>query len=116
MADYFFWNNIRAQTSYSPQYVQKHGAESFLYPDAAQSILYSSGANSTTGDGYTKTSAFSSSFGTSAAAGGASIVNDGFIKRLLSNSPNAGTNFSSSWPSLGSAAASTTIANQTARD
>ncbi|EEY62922.1 uncharacterized protein PITG_21560 [Phytophthora infestans T30-4] len=108
-------NNIRAQTSYSPQYVEKHGAESFLCPDAAQSIIYSSGTNSLTGDGYTNTSAFSSSFETSAAAGGASIVNDGFGKRLLYNPPNAGTDLFSSWPSLGSAAASTTIANQTAR-
>ncbi|GMF25666.1 unnamed protein product [Phytophthora lilii] len=42
MADYkLFWNNIRAQTVYSPQYVEKHGAESFLYPDAAQSTKYS---------------------------------------------------------------------------
>ncbi|KAG4038104.1 hypothetical protein PC123_g26333 [Phytophthora cactorum] len=35
MADYkLFWNNVRAQTGYSPQHVEKHGAESFLFPDA----------------------------------------------------------------------------------
>jgi hypothetical protein len=116
MADYkLFWNNVRAQTGYSPQYVEKHGAESFLYPDAAQSALYSSATSSTTGDGYSNTTAFSSSFATTGPAGGASIPNDGLVKRLLSNPPNAGSDFSTAWPSVGGAAASTTIANQTAR-
>jgi hypothetical protein len=116
MADYkLFWNNIRAQTGYSPQYVEKHGAESFLFPDSAQSALYSSATSSTTGDGYTNTTAFTSSFATTGPAGGASIPNDGLVKRLLSNPPNAGSDFSTSWSSVGAAAASTTIANQTAR-
>ncbi|RAW39476.1 hypothetical protein PC110_g4284 [Phytophthora cactorum] len=115
MADYkLLWNNIRAQTGYSPQYVEKHGAESFLYPDAAQSVSYSSGTNSLSGDGYSSNAPFSSSFSTSAPAGGATIANDGFVKRLLSNPPTAGIDFSTSWPSLGGTAASTTIANQTA--
>ncbi|KAG3179793.1 hypothetical protein PC128_g15818 [Phytophthora cactorum] len=91
MADYkLFWNNIRAQTSYSPQYVEKHGAESFLYPDAAQSALYSSAVTSTTGDGYSNTTDFSSSLATTGPSGGASIANDGLVKRLLSNPPDAG--------------------------
>ncbi|KAG3140913.1 hypothetical protein C6341_g19913 [Phytophthora cactorum] len=116
MADYkLFWNNVRAQTGYSPQYVDKHGSESFLFPDAAQSVSYSSGTNSLNGDGYSNTAAFSSTFSTSAPAGGATIPNDGLVKRLLSNPPNAGSDFSSTWPSVGGAAASTTIANQTAR-
>uniref|UniRef100_H3GY85 Uncharacterized protein n=1 Tax=Phytophthora ramorum TaxID=164328 RepID=H3GY85_PHYRM len=116
MADYkLFWNNVRAQTSYSTQYVEKHGAESFLYPDAAQSALYSSGTSSTTGDGYSNNTAFSSAFATTGPSGGASIPNDGFVRRLLSNPPNAGSDFSTSWPSVGGAAASTTISNQTAR-
>ncbi|RAW24849.1 hypothetical protein PC110_g18729 [Phytophthora cactorum] len=116
MSDYkLFWNNIRAQTSYSPQYVEKHGAESFLYPDAAQSALYSPATSSTTGDGYTNTTAFSASFATTSPSGGASIVNDGLVKRLLSNPPNSGSDFSTSWPSLGGAAVSTTISNQLAR-
>ncbi|GMF43752.1 unnamed protein product [Phytophthora fragariaefolia] len=81
MADYkLFWNYIRAQTGYSPKYVEKHGAESFLFPDAAQSY-----------------------------------PNDGFVKRLLSNPPTAGSDFTSSWPSVGGTAASTTISNQTYR-
>ncbi|KAG3141171.1 hypothetical protein PI124_g16421 [Phytophthora idaei] len=116
MADYkLFWNNIRAQTGYSPQYVEKHGAESFLFPDAAQSVSYSSGTNSLNGDGYSNTVAFSSSFGTSSPPGGATLANDGLVKRLLSNPPTAGADFTSSWPSIGGTAASTTIANQTAR-
>ncbi|EGZ25207.1 hypothetical protein PHYSODRAFT_480892, partial [Phytophthora sojae] len=116
MADYkLFWNNVRAHTGYSPQYVEKHGAESFLYPDAAQSVSYSSGSASTSGDGYSNTMAFSSSFAVSAPPGGATIPNDGFVKRLLSNPAAAGADFSSSWPSVGGAAASTTISNQTSR-
>ncbi|EGZ07084.1 hypothetical protein PHYSODRAFT_530503 [Phytophthora sojae] len=116
MADYkLFWNNVRAHTGYSPRYVEKHGAESFLYPDAAQSVSYSSGSASTSGDGYSNTMAFSSSFAVSAPPGGATIPNDGFVKCLLSNPPTAGADFSSSWPSVGGAAASTTISNQTSR-
>ncbi|EGZ27314.1 hypothetical protein PHYSODRAFT_474792 [Phytophthora sojae] len=116
MADYkLFWNNVRSQTGYSPQYVEKHGAESFLYPDAAQSVSYSSGSASTSGDGYSNTMAFSSSFSTSAPPGGATIPNDGFVTRLLSIPPTAGADFSSGWPSLGAASACTTISNQTAR-
>jgi hypothetical protein len=116
MADYkLFWNNIRAQTGYSPQYVEKHGAESFLFPDSAQSVSYSAAASSTTSDGYSNTTAFTSSFATTGPAGGASIPNDGLVKRLISNPPTAGANFSTTWPSVGDAAASTTIANQTAR-
>ncbi|EEY55388.1 uncharacterized protein PITG_09333 [Phytophthora infestans T30-4] len=62
MADYkLFWNNIRAQTGYSLQYVEKHGAESFLYPDAAQSTKYSSTA-ATTGDGFSNNTAISTTF------------------------------------------------------
>ncbi|EGZ24964.1 hypothetical protein PHYSODRAFT_484148 [Phytophthora sojae] len=116
LADYkLFWKNVRAQTGYSPQFVEKHGAESFLYPDAAQSVSCSSGSASTSGDGYSNTMAFSSAFAVSAPPGGATIPNDGFVKRLLSNPPTAGADFSSSCPSVGGAAASTTISNQTSR-
>ncbi|EEY57025.1 uncharacterized protein PITG_10586 [Phytophthora infestans T30-4] len=64
MADYkLFWNNIRAQTGYSPQYVEKHGAESFLYPDAAQSTKYSGSSNpSPNGDGYSNNMPISTTF------------------------------------------------------
>ncbi|GMF36597.1 unnamed protein product [Phytophthora lilii] len=107
-------NNV-PRTNYFKRCVEKHGAGSFLFPDAAQSALYSSATSSTTGDGYTNTTAFSSSFATTGPAGGASVPNDGLVKRLLSNPPNAGSDFSTAWPSIGGAAASTTIANQTAR-
>ncbi|KAG3087256.1 hypothetical protein PI124_g17939 [Phytophthora idaei] len=114
MADYkLFWNNVRAQTGYSPQYVEKHGAESFLFPDAAQSVLYSSVA-ATVGDAYSNNTAFTSSLGVQA-QGGATIPNDGFVRRLLSNPPTSGADFTPSWPSVGGASASTTISNQTAR-
>ncbi|GMF09776.1 unnamed protein product [Phytophthora lilii] len=90
MAGYkLFWNNIRAQTGYSPQYVEKHGAESFLYPDAAQSTKYSS-ATATTGDGYSNNTAISTTFTAGTISATASVANDDFTKGLLSNPPNAG--------------------------
>ncbi|KAG3233977.1 hypothetical protein PI124_g20964 [Phytophthora idaei] len=114
MADYkLFWNNVRAQTGYSPQYVEKHGAESFLFPAAAQSVLYDAAA-ATVGDVYSNNTAFTNSLGVQA-QGRATIPNDGFVRRLLSNPPTSGTDFFTSWPSVGGASASTTISNQTAR-
>ncbi|GMF16772.1 unnamed protein product [Phytophthora lilii] len=84
MADYkLFWNNIRAQTGYSPQRILEHC--SFLF------IVW-----------------------TSNPPGGATIANDGLVKRLLSNPPTAGADLTSTWPSIGGTSASTTIANQTA--
>ncbi|EEY60088.1 uncharacterized protein PITG_12388 [Phytophthora infestans T30-4] len=88
MADYkLFWSNIRAQTGNSPQYVAKHGAEAFLYPNAAQSTKYSSAA-ATTGDGYLNNTA---------------VAKDGFTKRLISIPSNAGADSSTSWPSTAGA-------------
>ncbi|EEY62572.1 uncharacterized protein PITG_05033 [Phytophthora infestans T30-4] len=81
MADYkLFWSSIRAQTGYSPPYVEKHGAESFLFPDAAQSSRYSA-TGSFTGDGYSNNTAFSSSFTAGAISATASVANDGFLGR-----------------------------------
>ncbi|GMF66134.1 unnamed protein product [Phytophthora lilii] len=115
MADYkLFWNNIRAQISYSPQHVEKHGAESFLFPDAAQSTKYSATAI-TTGDGYSSNTAISTTFNAGTISATASVANDGFAKRLLFNPPNAGADSSASWPSTGAASATTTIANQLGR-
>ncbi|RAW23586.1 hypothetical protein PC110_g19979 [Phytophthora cactorum] len=114
MADYkLFWNDVRAQTGYTTPYVEKHGAESFLFPDAGQSVLYSAAA-ATTGDAYSNNTAFTSALGVQA-QGGATIPIDGFVKRLLSNPPTSGSDFTASWPSVGGASASTTISNQTAR-
>ncbi|KAK1935760.1 hypothetical protein P3T76_010455 [Phytophthora citrophthora] len=52
---------------------------------------------------------------TTGAPGGATVSNDGFVSRLLANPPTAGVDLSSSWPSSGGAASSTTVANQTSR-
>ncbi|GMF30091.1 unnamed protein product [Phytophthora lilii] len=115
MADYkLFWNNIRVQTGYSPQYVEKHGAESFLYPDAAQSVKYSATAASTR-DGYSNNTTISASFTAGTVSATASVANDGFAKRLLSNPPNAGADSSTTWPFTGAVSAATTIANQLGR-
>ncbi|ETP26921.1 hypothetical protein F441_00501 [Phytophthora nicotianae CJ01A1] len=76
----------------SRQYVEKHGAESFLYPDVAQSVSYSYGTASTSGDGYSNTAAFSFTF----------------IRSALPPPTFGGA-------TIGGTAASTTIANQTAR-
>ncbi|EEY66483.1 uncharacterized protein PITG_17100 [Phytophthora infestans T30-4] len=101
MADYkLFWIYILAQASYSPQYVKVHGAEAFLYPDAARSVSYSAGNISSNGDGYSNNAAFGSAFTPSSPLGRAAIANDGLVK--------------STWPMSGGTAASTTIANQTA--
>ncbi|EEY61571.1 uncharacterized protein PITG_01893 [Phytophthora infestans T30-4] len=117
MADYkLFWNNIRAQTGYSPQYVEKHDAESFLYPDAAQSTKYSGSSNpSPNGDGYSNNMPISTTFNAGIISATASVANDAFAKRLLSNPPNAGADSSNTWPSTGGASATTTIANQLGR-
>ncbi|GMF35007.1 unnamed protein product [Phytophthora lilii] len=94
MADYkLFWNNIRAQAGYSPQYVEKHGAESFLYPDAAQSTKYS-GTAATIGDGYSNNTPISTTFNAGLVSATASVANDGFAKRLLANPPNGGADLS----------------------
>ncbi|GMF30082.1 unnamed protein product [Phytophthora lilii] len=100
--------------SLNPQYVEKHGAESFLYPAAAQSTKYSS-ATATTGDGYSNNTAISTTFTAGTISATASVANDGFVKRLLSNPPDAGADSSTSWPSTGAASATTTIANQLCR-
>ncbi|KAG3186395.1 hypothetical protein C6341_g3891 [Phytophthora cactorum] len=82
MADYkLFWNDVRAQTGYTTPYVEKHGAESFLFPDAGQSVLYSAAA-ATTGDAYSNNTAFTSALGVQA-QGGATIPIDGFVEYLL---------------------------------
>ncbi|GMF23497.1 unnamed protein product [Phytophthora lilii] len=93
--------------------VEKHGAESFLYPIAAQSAKCSATASST-GDGYSNNTAISTTF-TAEVISAASVANNGFAKRLLSNPPNAGADSSTSWPSKGAASATTTIANQLGR-
>ncbi|RAW25489.1 hypothetical protein PC110_g18096 [Phytophthora cactorum] len=117
MTDYkLFWNNLRAQSSMSTQFVDKHGADTFIYPDSAQSVLYTpTGTPTANGDGYSNNIVYRSGFTASASPAGATTPNDGFLKRLLANPPAAGADFTAAWPSVGQTAASTTIANQTAR-
>ncbi|KAL3665633.1 hypothetical protein V7S43_009069 [Phytophthora oleae] len=117
MTDYkLFWNNLRAQSSMSSQYVDKHGADTFIYPDSAQSVLYTpTGTPTLNGDGYSNNVVYTSSLATSASPVGATTPNEGFLRRLLANPPTAGADFTAAWPSAGQSAASTTISNQTAR-
>ncbi|GMF14094.1 unnamed protein product [Phytophthora lilii] len=91
-----------------------HGAESYLYPDAAQSTKYSATV-AATGDGYSNNTAISTTFTAGTISATASVANDGFVKRLLSNPPNAKADSSTSWPSTGAASATTTIADQLGR-
>ncbi|GMF26950.1 unnamed protein product [Phytophthora lilii] len=91
-----------------------HGAESFLYPDAAQLTKYSATVAATE-DGYSNNTAISTTFTAGTISATASVPNDGFVKILLSNPPNAGADSSASWPSTGAASATTTIANQLGR-
>lgn len=46
-----FIYNIRAQTEFSTGYVDKHGSESFLFPDSCGSLVWSFAANAN-GDGF----------------------------------------------------------------
>jgi hypothetical protein len=49
MTEYkMFANNLRAQAETSPAYVEKHGAESFLYPDSSGSLTWSATATTST--------------------------------------------------------------------
>ncbi|GMF56769.1 unnamed protein product [Phytophthora fragariaefolia] len=105
---------VSMKNTHATNYVEKHGAESFLYPDAAQSTKYSR-ATATTADGYSNNTAISTTFTAGTISATASVANDGFTKRLLSNPPNAGADSSTSWPSTGAASATTTIANQLGR-
>lgn len=116
MSDYkLFWNNLRAQTEFSPDYLDKHGPECYLYPDAAQSILYTAGT-STSGDGYSNNVVMNgTSFGTTASPSGLLIQNDGFANRLLNNPPTVNSDYTGTWPAYGNAAASVTVNNQTSR-
>lgn len=115
MGDYrSFWNNIRAQTEFSQQYVEKHGAESFLFPDDWESMLYSSSATSH-GDGYINntTTPTSNYTGATTTNSGTLSANSGFVKRLLANPPPVSYN-TFAWPTLASGVASN-IAQQFAR-
>jgi hypothetical protein len=116
MTEYkMFANNLRAQAETSPAYVEKHGAESFLYPDSSGSLQWAS-SPTFTGDGYSNTAAdLTGKLDVSATNGsGVQAANDGFVKRLLANPPVSGTVNTNGWPTIASDA-STTISNQFGR-
>lgn len=111
MLDYKnFINNVRAQTEFSQGYVDKHGAESFVYPDESGSLVWSSAA-STNGDGYCNNTA---NVAANPSPAGVLPSNSGFVKRLLSNPPESGSVNTFGWPTLKSGSA-TNISNQLGR-
>lgn len=114
MTEYkMFVNNLRAQVESSPAYVEKHGAEAYLFPDSSGSLTWSASA-SAYGDGYCNTAAdVTGALGTAATGAGTMLANDGFTQRLLRNptTSNANTN---GWPTIASGA-SKTISNQFGR-
>jgi hypothetical protein len=114
MTEYkMFVNNLRAQVESSPAYVEKHGAEAYLFPDSSGSLTWSASA-SAYGDGYCNTAAdITGALGTAATGAGTLLANDGFTQRLLRNPTisNANTN---GWPTIASGA-SKTISNQFGR-
>jgi len=102
MTEYkMFATNLRAQFETSPAYVEKHGSESFLYPDSSGSLTWSATAGGTgSGDGYTNTAAdLTGKLVVSATGSGVESANEGFVKRLLANPPVANAN-TNGWPTI----------------
>ncbi|GMF27122.1 unnamed protein product [Phytophthora lilii] len=114
MTEYkMFANNLRAQAETSPAYVEKHGAESFLYPDSSGSMTWSAAA-AANGDGYSNTaSKLTSELTVSSTGAGTESANEGFLKRLLAN-PLVVNDNTNGWPTIASGA-SNSIANQFGR-
>jgi hypothetical protein len=111
MLDYKnFINNVRAQTEFSSNYVDKHGSESFVYPDESGSLVWSASAT-TNGDGYSNNTA---NIAANPDTSGVLPANSGFVKRLLSNPPESGSVNTFGWPTLKSGSA-TNISNQLGR-
>ncbi|KAE9188996.1 hypothetical protein PF005_g19834 [Phytophthora fragariae] len=108
-----FVNNLRAQVESSTAYVEKHGAEAFLFPDTSGSLTWSNAAGAY-GDGFCNTAAdVTAALGTAATGATVLTANEGFVRRLLANptTSNANTN---GWPAIASGA-SKTISNQFGR-
>jgi len=114
MTEYkMFANNLRAQAETSPAYVEKHGAESFLYPDSSGSMTWSAAA-AANGDGYSNTaSKLTSELIVSATGAGTESANEWFLKRLLAN-PLVVNDNTNGWPTIASGS-SNSIANQFGR-
>ncbi|KAG6621426.1 uncharacterized protein IUM83_11174 [Phytophthora cinnamomi] len=112
MGEYkLFANNLRAQAETSLDYVNKHGAEDFLFPDTSPSILFSTSGASLYGDGYAATAAdITPPLGTASTGAAAYPIDDGFVIRLLSNPSVAGGVNTNGWATTAAGAANT-IAN-----
>ncbi|EGZ14578.1 hypothetical protein PHYSODRAFT_509575 [Phytophthora sojae] len=83
MSEYkLFANNLRAQAETSLDYVNKHGAEDFLFPDSSGSLLFSSATSSLYGDGYSNTASdITPALGTASTGAGVVASNEGFFGR-----------------------------------
>ncbi|ETL89753.1 hypothetical protein L917_11364 [Phytophthora nicotianae] len=117
MSEYkLFANNLRAQAETSLGYVNKHGAEDFLFPDSPGSMQWSNGSSPPYGDGYSNTASDLTGVYSVASSTGSGVLqaNDGFLKRLLANPPTAGGVNTNGWATTASAAANT-ITNQFGR-
>lgn len=98
------WANIRAMSEWSPDQVQKHGADAFLYPDNWYSCAFSSSASGS-GDGFVYNKSSSSSIVGTTPTNTALNGNEGFIKRLLANPMPVETGADTyGWPTLSSSA------------
>ena len=100
MGEYkMFINNLRAQLETSPDYITKHGAENYLFPDSCHSMNWAP-SEIYSGDGYSNNQA--SGFNSlDFSIDSESVIdnNDGFMKRLLCNPPPvSATTFG--WPSM----------------
>jgi hypothetical protein len=97
------WSNVRAMAELTTAEVEKHGADSFLFPDDWESLHFSNAA-SFIGDGYSNNSlAGNSSIALSSSSGEHARSNSGFQRRVLNNPPEvAGAASSHGWPSLAS--------------
>ncbi|GMF27800.1 unnamed protein product [Phytophthora lilii] len=95
------WSNVRAMAELTTSEVEKHGADSFLFPDDWEAIKHTAAAGGDAGgDGYSNN--YMAGNSSLALASGEPVrSNSGFIRRVLNNPPEvAGTASSHGWPTL----------------
>ena len=108
------WNNLRAQTEWTTSEIEKHGADSFMYPDSWQSVAWSAATDGTeSGDGYVNNTTNTTQVIGLTATGSSLNCNSGFVNRVLSNPPAVAAT-TNGWPTLHSNV-SATIAQQQGR-
>jgi hypothetical protein len=97
------WSNVRAMAELTTAEVEKHGADSFLFPDDWESLHFSN-TTSFIGDGYSNNSLAGNSSIALSSNGEHARSNSGFQRRVINNPPEvAGAAGSHGWPSLASA-------------